>query len=304
MESHLIGEIAALCTSVLWTTCSVLFASAGKRIGVLSVNALRLPVAMSMIGVTHLILYGTLVPPATTSQWAFMSLSGFIGLILGDFGYLGALVLIGPRKGVLLMSMAPIFSTISAYFILNETLSMWAVLGITVTLLGIVIVVIEREEDSEDIFSGKKEAIGVIFGLGGSIGQGVGLTISKYGMVAVASTSLDPLSATFIRLITATLIIWLIVAIVKDPLEILKTYKDSKGVMRTIGGAISGPFLGIWLSMVAVTYTVAGVASTLMSLMPIMVIPVVWILYKERTNLQGIVGAIIAVIGVAILFMR
>jgi drug/metabolite transporter (DMT)-like permease len=84
---------------------------------------------------------------------------------------------------------------------------------------------------------------------------------------------------------------------------VLESSQDKKGITRTIGGAVTGPFLGVWLSMVAVTYTVAGVAATLMSLMPVMIIPVVWILYKQKTSWRGILGAGIAVIGVAILFL-
>jgi drug/metabolite transporter (DMT)-like permease len=40
-----------------------------------------------------------------------------------------------------------------------------------------------------------------------------------------------------------------------------------------------------------------------MSLMPIFIIPVIWIIYKERTSWRGILGALVAVIGVAILFL-
>ena len=55
--------------------------------------------------------------------------------------------------------------------------------------------------------------------------------------------------------------------------------------------------------MVAVTYANVGVAQTLMSLMPIIIIPVMWISYKEKTSIRGILGAIIAIFGVAILFL-
>jgi hypothetical protein len=47
----------------------------------------------------------------------------------------------------------------------------------------------------------------------------------------------------------------------------------------------------------------AGVAQTLLSLMPVMIIPVVWMLYRQRTSWRGILGALTAVIGVAILFL-
>ena len=114
MTAHLIGETAAVCTAALWTTCSILFASAGKRIGALSVNAYRIVMAVALLGGAHLIIFGTILPPANSAQWFYLGLSGVIGLALGDFGYFGALVFIGPRRGVLLMSMSPIFALSNA----------------------------------------------------------------------------------------------------------------------------------------------------------------------------------------------
>ena len=305
--SHLIGETAAVCTSVLWTLTSVFFASASRRIGALSVNAYRIVVAVILLGSTHLIAFGTFEPSANNAQWFYMGLSGIIGLALGDFGYFSALALIGPRRGVLLMSMAPIFSSLSAYLILDEILSLWAIIGIAITLTGVCLVILEREEESgEVLLPNRKKTLGVLLGLGGSLGQGIGLVISKYGMMVVAddpSAPLNPLSATFIRMLTATISIWLFVITTGRLSKVAHTSKDRKGMTRTIVGAMTGPFLGVWLSMVAVTYTAAGIAATLMSLMPVMIIPVVWILYKEKTSWRGILGAGIAVIGVAILFL-
>jgi len=108
---------------------------------------------------------------------------------------------------------------------------------------------------------------------------------------------------TLIRMITATIFIWIFILSIGRLSKVLKSFGDKKAAARTIGGAVTGPFLGVWLSMVAVTYTVAGVAATLMSLMPVMIIPVVWILYKQKTSWRGILGAGIAVTGVAILFL-
>ena len=305
--SHLIGETAAVCTSVLCTLTSVFFASASRRIGALSVNAYRIVVAVILLGSTHLIALGTFEPSANNAQWFYMGLSGIIGLALGDFGYFSALALIGPRRGVLLMSMAPIFSSLSAYFILDEILSLWAIIGIAITLAGVCVVILEREEENSQVpLSKRQKTLGVLLGLGGSLGQGIGIVISKYGMMAVAddpSAPLNPLSATLIRMLTATISIWLFVITTGRLSKVAHTSKDRRGMTRTIGGALTGPFLGVWLSMVAVTYTAAGIAATLMSLMPVMIIPVVWILYKEKTSWRGILGAGIAVIGVGILFL-
>jgi drug/metabolite transporter (DMT)-like permease len=307
MPSHLIGETAGVCTSILWTFGSILFTQAGRRIGALSVNAFRIIFGIVLLGTTHLIAFGTIIPQANPSQFFYMGLSGVVGLTIGDYAYFGALVLIGPRRGVLLMSLAPIFSAIAAYCVMGEILGLWAIIGIAITLSGVGLVILEREEDSGEVpLSKRQKTSGILLGLGGSLGQGIGLVISKYGMIAAAdnpSTPLNPLSATLIRMVVAAIFIWIFILTTGKWSNVLESSKDKKGITRTIGGAVTGPFLGVWLSMVAVTYTKAGVAATLISLMPVLIIPVVWILFRQKTSWRGILGAGIAVIGVAILFL-
>ena len=307
-QSVPVGEIAALVVSMLWTTCSILFAAAGRRIGALSVNAYRIIMAVGLLGAVHLIRYGTVMPDADGAQWFFLGLSGIIGLALGDFGYFGALVLIGPRRGVLLMALAPIWSAIAAYLVLGEVLGTWTILGIAVTLTGVTTVVVERENETDAHAIPRKQKIyGVLSGLGGSLGQGIGLVISKYGMLVAGGESgagpLNPLSATLVRMVVAAAFVWGTVVISGRLPLVLRARRDGGAILRTLGGAVSGPFAGVWLSMVAITYAQAGVAATLMALMPVMVIPVVRFIYGERTSARGILGACTAVIGVAILFL-
>ena len=311
MDANLIGETAAIITALLWTTCSILFASAGKRIGALSVNSIRIVMALAFLSTAHLIFFGTIIPDANQSQYFYLGLSGIIGLALGDMGYFGVLVILGPRKGILLMSMAPIFSTISAYFILDEVLGIWTILGIAVTLSGVIIVIIERDGENkvEDVtgkpLSKRIKIYGILLGLGGAIGQGIGLVVSKYGMYVGTNNDepLHSLSVSLIRMLAASILIWIIVIASGKLNNVRKAVKDKKAMKRTLGGAFSGPFLGVWLSMVAITYTVAGVAATLMALAPVIIIPVVWVIYREKTNWRGIIGAVVAMIGVAILFL-
>ena len=85
--------------------------------------------------------------------------------------------------------------------------------------------------------------------------------------------------------------------------EVRKALKSKKGMEQTDAGAFIGPFVGVTLSIVAVAYTQAGIAQTLMSLMPVFIIPAIWVLYKQKTSWRGMMGAIVAVIGVAILLL-
>jgi drug/metabolite transporter (DMT)-like permease len=138
------------------------------------------------------------------------------------------------------------------------------------------------------------------------MGQGIGLVVSKYGMMVAGGKGappLNPLSATLIRMIVAAGFVWLTVGVSGRLPSVLAARRNAQAMLRTLAGAASGPFLGVWLSMVAVTYAVAGVAATLMALMPVMVIPVLWLVYRQRTSSRGMLGAVVTVAGVAILFM-
>ncbi len=69
-------------------------------------------------------------------------------------------------------------------------------------------------------------------------------------------------------------------------------------------GAVVGPFLGIWLSLVAVQNTRLGIASTLMALPPVLLIPLEFAAFRQRVSRRGIAGTVVALGGVALLFWR
>ena len=68
-------------------------------------------------------------------------------------------------------------------------------------------------------------------------------------------------------------------------------------------GALVGPLLGVSASLFAVQHAEIGVASTLMALPPVIVLPISYFVFKEKIGWQAIAGTILAIIGVAILFL-
>lgn len=300
----MIGEIAAILTSGLWTLNSILFTTAGKKIGSISVNAYRIIAAVIFLFLTHIILFGNIIPNATYEQWIWIGLSGIIGLGIGDFGLFASFVIIGPRRSLLIMSLSPIFAAILAYLILNEILTELAILGMIITIIGVVIVIIEKEEKSnEELLSKKQKIWGVSLALIGAIGQGTGAVLAKKGIYFDTNIIVNPLAAALIRMITAAIFIWCCVLLAGKLPELKKGIRDKKGIRSTIAGAFLGPFIGVTFSMIAVTYAEVGVAQTLMSLMPVMIIPIIYISYKQKTSIRGIIGASIAIFGVSILFL-
>ena len=304
MNSSFLGETAAVITSALWTVSSLFFTAAGKRIGSLSVNAYRTVIAVGLLLVTQFVLLGTILPLASGPQWFWLGASGIVGLGIGDSGLFAAYVILGPRRSLLLMALAPIFASLGGYVVLGETIPIVAAVGIALTLGGVVLVILEREEHSgEAPVSKKLKSYGVFFGLIAAIGQGVGLVLAKKGIELNPAATLNPVSATLMRMTLGACSIWLVLIVAGRLSELRSAFKSREGMRQTLAAAVVGPFLGVTLSMVAATYAEVGIAQTLLSLMPVMIIPVVWILYRQRTSWRGILGAIIAVIGVAVLFL-
>ncbi|MGP8069712.1 MAG: DMT family transporter [Candidatus Bathyarchaeia archaeon] len=304
MDPGVIGESAAVATSFLWTASSIFFTSAGKRIGWLSINAYRTVIAIALLVVTQIILLGTVVPIASLGQWFWMGLSGIVGLGIGDSGLFAAYLTIGPRRALLLMALAPVFAAVGAYLMLGETIPELAMVGIIITLIGVVMVILESEERSgEPLISSRRRTSGVMFGLVAAGGQGVGLVLAKKGIDLIPGITLNPVSATLMRLFLGAFFVWVLTLVLGRIPEVLRAARNMAAMRDTAAASLVGPYLGITFSMVAVTLTETGVAQTLLSLMPVMIIPVVWILYGQRTSWRGIIGAVVAVLGVAIIFI-
>jgi drug/metabolite transporter (DMT)-like permease len=304
LDPKIVGETAAVVTSCLWTIATLFFFSAGKRIGSLSVNAYRIIMGVGFLVLAHAILLGTMLPMATNEQWFWMGMSGVVHFGIGDFGFFMALLTLGPRRLVLVGSLSPIFASMVAYLMLGEIIPSLAIVGIAMTLGGVVVVMLEEEERSgEEPISKKQRGQGVFLALIGAIGQGVGFVLAKKGIYSDPEMMLNPLSATLMRAILAALFVWTVVVVAGKLPELRKAIKSKDGIGQTAAGTFLGMVLGAAFSMVAVTYTSTGIAQTLMSLMPVLMIPMTWILYKQRTSFRGILGAAMAVIGVSILFL-
>ncbi len=281
----------------MWAFTAIFFTLAGDRVGSLAVNRTRLVMAVVMLGAMHLALFGTVLPlEATWHHWFWFGLSGIIGLMLGDSFLFQAYLDIGPRKGMLVMSSWPIFSSVMALMFLGETLGWVEITGIAVTVGGIAWVILERGIDKQQ---GRSERLGrgVLLAFGGAFCQAAGIVAAKRGL----DGTISPLSGTLIRMIVAAGGIWLLTLLFGGIKESIGKLRDRKALAYTAFGALCGPFLGVWMSLEAVDHAKVGVASALMALAPVLVLPMVQIVFKERVSWRATFGTMAAFAGVALL---
>jgi drug/metabolite transporter (DMT)-like permease len=293
------GEIAALLTAVCWSFTSIFFNNASRAIGSVRVNRLRLLFATIILLVAHWLFLGSPVPlQATKEQWFWLGISGIIGLALGDAFLFQAYVHIGARLTTIIMALDPVFSAMIAWIWLGEQLTTAEIIGIIITVFGVGWVVMEQHNGNSR-HSRKDQILGILCGIGAVLGQAIGFVLSKKGLEG----NFSPLSGVLIRIIVATLVMWLLALLTGKIKETWAGLEDKSATKYILAGSLVGPSLGVWLSMVAVQLIPVGIASTVMATRPIMLLPLSKWFYKEEISLRGIIGTIIALIGVAVIFL-
>ena len=295
----LIGELAALATSFFFALTSIIFTSTGRSVGSQVTNRIRLLFALVYLIILNTILFREPLPfSAESSRWMWLSLSGVIGLSLGDTFFFQSLTSLGPRLGSLLLSLAPIFGSVIAWVFFGETLTPLQITGIVLALAGIGWVVMSHEEPPDTPHGHTRR--GVIFGVLAGFCQAMGLVLSKQGMFG----DFGPFQANAIRMLAAVLFIWIWTLIEGKAGATFTALREKPRVIGLIAlGALVGPLLGVSASLLAVQHAEIGVASTLMALPPVIVLPISYFVFKEKIGWQAVAGTVLAIIGVAILFL-
>ena len=312
MENGFLGEIISLVVSVLWTISALASEIGSKHLGVNVLNVWRLGLSF-LFGL--LLLWVTMGAPmpvyAGVEAWFWLFLSGMVGYFFGDYCLFSSYLIIGSRFGMLFMTLAPMFTAFFAWVMLGQQLSWNALLAMMVTLSGIAITVFHRGEGHGVSLSLPLK--GVLFGLGAALGQGVGLVMSMIGLnhykadvpadLLPQVENLLPFAANTIRCLAGVLCFTLCLFWRRETKQLVESRHDHKGLLAMLCAVFVGPFFGVSLSLMAVQYTAAGIASTLMALTPIMILlPSKW-LFRQPITWKAVAGAVISCIGVSLFFL-
>ncbi len=296
MESR-IGELAALGTAICWTITALSFESAGRRIGSLVVNIVRLVMAAALFALYGWAVRGMAIPlDLPSTAWVWLGLSGLVGFVIGDLLLFQAFVDIGARVSMLIYASVPPLTAVLGLIVLDETLGVLGIAGMVLTVTGITIVVAKRA--SEAHAPTRKRARGVLFAFGGALGQAGGLILGRLG----AGRTFDAFAATQIRVLAAIAGFALVFTLSRRWRTVAPAIRDAGAMARVGLGAVFGPFLGVSLGLFAAQNSTAAVASTIMALVPVLIIAPAVMLFRERITMREVAGAIVAVSGVAMLF--
>lgn len=305
------GEIISLCVAFSWTFAAIFSEVGSKRLDVIVMNVWRIGLAFLFSAPLMWWLFGEPWPRyAGTETWGWLLLSGVIGYFFGDWCLFNSYLAMGSRMGQLFMTLAPMFAALAAWVSIGQTLSVLTLLAMIVTLSGIAISVLGRDEKHHVavVLPWK----GIAFGIGAALGQGLGLVLSKIGLdhyssdvpanVLPAVEDYLPFASNMIRCLAGftCFAAWLIVS--GHASRMRESLGEHKGLLAMLVTVFTGPFIGVGFSLMAVQYTEAGIASTLMATTPILILlPSKWLFHQPITT-RAVIGAVISFIGVFLLF--
>jgi len=307
-----VGALAALGTAFAWTLTALAFEHAGKRIGAVALNFLRLVVGCVFLGIYGLVVRGSFFPfDASPSAWLWLGASGLVGLVLGDLLLFQAFIDIGSRVAMLVYATAPAFTTVLGFLIFGERVSLVGVGGMCLTLVGIAIVVFGKRAAPKAAAGGEAAVVaanrphrvrGIVLAAVATLGQAGGLILSKLG-AGRGLDAMDPFAGTQIRVVAGVAGFAVALLATRSWRGIWSALKDRKAIASLSVGSFFGPFLGVSLSLLAVQSGNVGVASAIMSIVPVLIIAPSAIFLKEKVVLREILGSFVAVAGVFALFL-
>lgn len=290
-----ISEWAALLSALLWTFSAMLW-------GDIKLSALAMNTCKNCLGFLFLLMHWLVAASVTgsfhfttsVSAWGWIGLSGVAGLVIGDTLYFRSLQILGARRSFIVACFSPLFATLLGYQFLNQQLGWTVMLGISLTMAGIIAVVADRRGHAEapGLLPGKFIA-GLVCGIGAAFCQAVGGLFSSLGL-----QDCNPLEATVIRLLIAALITSMIFLSQAKHWKAFKSTFRVRDTKKLLAATTLGTWLGIWMCQVAYSGDNLAIAQTLLSTCPLFAIPVVWLVHGHRATWLALFSTLIALVGI------
>lgn len=287
------GGLAALASAVVWALGSIMFRKIGEEVTPFGMNLCKGIIGLFYLSVV-IILSG--FKPVSVSTFLLLGASGLLGIALGDTLFFKALLYLGPRLTVLLETMGSVFTVILAVVFLRERFSLVVWCGLFLTITGVTWVLWDGFEMKK---VNKNWHNGIKYALLSALCMSLGIIFAKK---VIESTS--ALQANFIRFFGGVIGIITWGLITRNLKSSLRTFTNPRLLKFTLLTVFVVIFGGFWLFLVALKYVDASIATILNSTTPLFILPMSAVFLKEKISFQAVIGAIIAVCGVILIFLK
>jgi drug/metabolite transporter (DMT)-like permease len=285
----MIGELAALLAAATWAVSAMLYRRALPHYGPHQANLYKTTAGALLIWLTLLCW-----PRAAPSGWrasslATLSLSGVVGLAIGDTFHFRAMQLLGIQRTVVLFSLSPVF-TLALAFAMGERLGVMQLTGAVLTILGIQLVL---RQDADREARGRPSRVGILCALAAALCQSLGLLLSKVGLAEMGA-----LAGTGVRLTAGSLSL-VVLVLVHSPRAVRELIRPVAH-RRLLPAVVVGTYIGVFLMMYALQHASAGITGTLLATTPIFSLCLTPLVDRAWPPLAAWLGSALAVLGVAL----
>jgi drug/metabolite transporter (DMT)-like permease len=292
--------IGALGTLLFFAVTPVFARRAALLLGSLRANFWRLLAATMLLGLwAHLAGRGT---GGVAFGWFF--LGGMVGFGLGGVAMFQSLPRLGSNLSTLIVQCgSAVVAAGVEWQWLGTRLSPAQLACATLTLSGIVIGLLPR---SLPRVSPRDWAAGIGWALLSALGQGVGAVISRKAFATAAAWHelVDPGTAAYQRALGGLLVAAVVVLLVhwrRRPAG--QNPPPGRAWPWVTANALTGPVLGVTCFQWALRTTPAGIVQPIVAAAPLLTIPFAAWLEGSRPRPSYYLGALLAVAGVAGLFV-
>jgi len=265
-------------------------------------NLGRIAVALAVLGAWVLLSGREPIAPG----WAWLVLSGALGLGIGDIALFHALPRIGPGLTILLMQcLAAPFALLIEYLMLGTTLS-WAQAGAASVILGGVVLALGAPAEGDPSLRRSGVALAILAALGQACGA-VSTPLAKAACLAAEHPVPDGISQGFVRLlggvpVILAFVLWRARGRPGGLLgEVSRPYLPWLALAWLVMNGLSGPSLGIACYQQALLDKPSALVLSLVALTPILALPMQWATEGRRPAARSWLGAGVAVAGVVLL---
>jgi drug/metabolite transporter (DMT)-like permease len=308
--SESVGIIAAVITLCCWTVGTFSFTTASELFSPKSINRVRLLYATLLLTIVVCIWRNMNLAELFTlplpEHWLWLGVSGVVGLSIGDYFAFSAYKMMGSSRTSLFSTFAPGAALFGGILFLGERLNVIGLVGMTISVGGLIWFILSASAKQKGIENKDHLTKGIVYAILGALCQGLGLVFAKKGLVIDTDAGrLMPLHATWIRMFSATIIIYLIGFFRGNLWTELKAVSLNQTIFRpVIIGTIFGPVIGVSTSLYAASVIEVSLAQTIFSLLPISVMLAAVVLGREKLERTSLIAAFIGVAGVFVLVWR
>lgn len=293
-----LGIALALATAACWAVAPIAHAAAGRRIGPFATNLWR-AFAATLLLVATMGLTGAAWPTGPAA--VVMGISGLVGVGVGDLLIYDAFVRLGPRRGVQLLALGPVFSFLLAWGWLRESVAPMALAGAGLVMAASAAAIWLERRTGGGTEPGIVTRRGVVSAVGGAALLGFGAVLARRAWQL--DPGMDPVGAATLRVASATAMLWLI-PFGQGPgafRRLIAPMADRALLVRIGVGTLLGPYLGMLTYVAAFRHLEAGLVSSLVALSPLIILPVSRLRHGARVGPATVGVALAAACGVALI---